>query len=575
MTRRDPASLRSNFELGSSRWAVRRAQWRALGLSDADMEKPKLAVVNSSSEIAICFSHLDAIAAEAKAAIRAAGGLPFEIRTSAPSDFIISAGRRATYILPSRDLIAHDIEVQVEGAQLDGMLMLTSCDKTVPGQLMAAARLDIPTLMVICGYQSSGRIGDEHVDIEEVFLHAGHHAQGATSFERLRDMSEVAIGSPGVCSGMGTANSMHSVAEALGMALPGAAPVAANSARMWDHVRAAGSRIAEMIWEDLRPRQILTPAAFRNAARVNLAQAGSINCIKYLQAIALEAGADVDMYEAFDAEGGRVPVLAAVRPVGPHTIEAFEAAGGARGTMKQLEPLLETETPTCTGRSVAQNLAGVEVGDPEVVRPLERPHGTEPAIVLLRGSLAPETGIVKVGLQTSERKLAFRGPARVFESSLEAEAALGEGGIRRGEVLVLRRQGVKGGPGMGGASRLVFAVEGTGLGGEVTVVTDGQLSGLVNNSGLVNKGLVVAEVQPEWAEGGPIALVEDGDVIAIDVASKRLDLEVGGDELARRRAAFVPPRPTRDSGWLSIYERSVGPLRQGASLLPTARETES
>ncbi|SDY61525.1 dihydroxy-acid dehydratase [Citreimonas salinaria] len=567
--RRDAASLRSNFEPGTSRWAVRRAQWRALGLSDADMVKPKIAVVNTSSEMAICFSHLDGIAARAKDAIRAAGGLPFEIRTAAPSDFIISAGRRATYILPTRDLIANDIEVQVEGAQLDGMLMLTSCDKTVPGQLMAAARLDIPTLMVICGYQSSGELDGEHVDIEEVFLHAGYHAQGATSFERLRDMTEHAIQSPGVCSGMGTANSMHSVAEALGMALAGAAPVAANSAAMWAQVEAAGSRIVDMVWEDLRPREILTAAAFRNAARVNLAQAGSINCIKHLQAIAVEAGVNLDVYEVFDTESRRVPVLTAVRPIGPHSIEAFEAAGGARGTMKRLEPLLETEALTCTGQTLAENLSDVRVADDDVIRPLDDPHGTEAAIVLLTGSLAPRTGIVKVGLRTPDRKLAFRGPARVFESSADAEAALKAGRIRRGEVLVLRRQGVRGGPGMGGASRLVFAVEGAGLGADVAVVTDGQLSGLVN------KGLVVGEVQPEWADGGPIALVRDGDMIAIDVTARSIELEVPAQELDWRRAAFVPPEPTSDSGWLSIYERTVSDLRHGASLIPDARKKDS
>ena len=440
---RDPSKLRSNFEEGTSRWAVRRAQWRALGLTDEDMAKPKIAVINTSSEIAICFSHLDGIAAEVKNAIREAGGLPFEIRTSAPSDFIISGGRRATFILPTRDLIANDIEVQVEGAQLDGMILLTSCDKTVPGQLMAAARLDIPSLMVICGYQSSGHIGNEHVDIEEVFLHAGYHAQGTTSFERLKEMSEVAISSPGVCSGMGTANSMHSVTEALGMCLPGAAPVAANSPKMWDHVRESGHRIVDMVWEDLRPRQILTEGAFRNAARVDLAQAGSINCIKHLQAVALEAGVDIDLYDTFDKEGAWTPVLTAVRPIGPLSIEEFEAAGGARGTMKQLESLLDTDVMTVSGKTVKDNLEAFEVADDNVIRPLDNPWGREAAIVLLKGSLAPDTGVVKVGLRTPDRRLSFKGKAKVYESSVDAEDDLKAGKIGKGDVLVLRRQGVR------------------------------------------------------------------------------------------------------------------------------------
>ena len=563
---RDPSKLRSNFEPGTSRWAVRRAQWKALGLSDEDMLKPKIAVVNTSSELAICFSHLDAIAAEAKQAIRAAGGLPFEIRTAAPSDFIISAGRAGTYILPTRDLIANDIEVQVEGPQLDGMLLLTSCDKTVPGQLMAAARLNIPSLMVICGYQSSGHIGNEHVDIEEVFLHAGYHTQGATSFEHLKQMTDVAIGSPGVCSGMGTANSMHSVTEGLGMCLPGAAPVAANSERMWAHVRESGARIVDMVWDDLRPRQILSEGAFRNAARVDLAQAGSINCIKHLQAIALEAGLDIDIWEIFDREGDRTPVLTAVRPIGPLSIEEFEAAGGAAGVMKRLAPMLDRDALTVTGKSVEDNLANIDVTNDDVIRPLERPWATEAAIVLVKGSLAPESGIVKVGLRTPDRKLKFKGPACVFDHPAEAEAGIKAGKIKKGDVVVLRRQGVLGGPGMGGASRFVFALEGAGFGADVAVVTDGQLSGLVN------KGLVVGEVQPEWAEGGPIALVEDGDIIAIDVASKSIELLVDAAELEKRRAAFEPPALTQDSGWLSIYQRTAMPLSKGASLIATARK---
>lgn len=563
---RDPSQLRSNFEPGTSRWAGRRAHWRAMGLTDEDMTKPKIAVINTSSEIAICFSHLDDIAREVKQSIRGAGGLPFEIRTSAPSDFIISAGRRATFILPTRDLIANDIEVQVEGPQLDGMILLTSCDKTVPGQLMAAARLNIPSLLVICGYQASGHIGNEHVDIEEVFLHAGYYTQGAISLERLTEMSEVAVQSPGVCSGMGTANSMHSVTEGLGMCLPGAAPVAANSPKMWDYARESGRRIVDMVWEDLKPRDIMTEGAFRNAARVDLAQAGSINCIKHLQAIALEAGVDIDIYDTFDKEGDRTPVLTAVRPIGPLSIEAFEAAGGARGVMKRLETQLDTDVMTVTGKTVAENLAGVEIGDEDVIRPLDNPWGKEAAIVLLTGSFAPETGIVKVGLRTPDRKLSFKGPARVYDSAQEAEDDLRAGNIQRGDVLVLRRQGVKGGPGMGGASRLVFAVEGAGYGADVAVVTDGQLSGLVN------KGLVVGEVQPEYNDCGPIALVQNGDMIDIDVNAKRIDLLVDETELATRRAAFTPPPANTDSGWLSIYERTVTPLRRGASLIDSARQ---
>src|SRR5579875_3235349 len=320
-------TLRSNLTPGTALWAGRIAQWRALGLSDEDMQKPKIAVVNSSSELAICFSHLDRVAAEVKQAIREAGGMPFEIRTTAPSDFITNAGKHGAYILPSRDLISHDIEVQVEGALLDGMVCLASCDKTTPGQLMAAGRLNIPTIVVICGYQQSGEWNGKHVDIEEVFLKSSYLASGKITLDELCGMANNAVRSPGVCAGMGTANSMHIVCEALGMALPGSAPIAASSPRMLGFARAAGRRVVEMVWEDLKPRQIITEAAIRNAAMTVLALSASINCVKHLQAIAIEAGLDLDMHAIFDEYADRIPLLAAIRPTGEHLIEELDEAG--------------------------------------------------------------------------------------------------------------------------------------------------------------------------------------------------------------------------------------------------------
>jgi len=552
--------LRSNFDRGTSRWAVRRAQWRALGLTDEDMEKPKIAVVNSSSELAICYSHLDGVAKVVKEAIRAAGGLPFEIRTMAPSDFITSAGRAATYLLPSRDLIANDIEVAVQGAQLDGMVCLASCDKTPPGQLMAAARMDIPCIMVVCGYQPSGEYQGKHVDIEEVFLHAGHVLAGKMSMDDLEGMSENAIRGPGVCSGMGTANSMHSVCEALGMTLPGAAPVAANSPKMFDYARRSGEWIVQMVWDDIRPRPIMSPGAFQNAAMTVLAVSGSINTIKHLQAIAVEADSDVDVYGMFERFGEKVPVLAAVRPNGNYSIEQFEAAGGARAILKRLEPMLDGNALTVTGKTMAENLRGVTVADDDVIRLLDRPFSKKPAIVILHGSLAPDGAIVKLGL-TEGRVLKFSGKARVFDTPESSVQAVQKGEIKAGDALVLRNVGVRGGPGMGGASRTVFALDGMGLGPKVAVITDGQLSGLVN------VGLVIGEVTPESAVGGPLALVEDGDRISIDVEKRKIDLEVAPAVLDARRAKLKPRPPTTDSGWLSIYERTVSPLSKGASLL--------
>ncbi len=407
---------------------MRNAQWHALGIPEEDCEKPKIAVVNSSNELASCYSHLDDVAKVAKQAIRDAGGVPFEIRTAAPSDFITGAGARGAYMLAARDLIPNDIEVAVEGAQLDGMLCLTSCDKTVPGQLMAAARLNIPTIVVPCGYQASGTYAGHHCDIEDVFIGAMHVVTGAMKAETLIGMSREAIRSPGVCSGMGTANSMHIVVEALGMALPGSAPVAAMSAKMMADVRAAGTRIVAMVEEDLLPRQILTRAAFVNAACAVLAVGGSVNCIKHLQAIATEAEVGVDVYALFEYLQSRVPVLAAVRPVGSNSIEEFEAAGGCRAVLKQLVGLVDGDALTVTGNTLTKELAEFGLGGfvgagSAVIRAAAQPFATLPAITMLRGSLCPDSGIVKTGI--AERKTRrFRGPARCFETSDAAIAAI-------------------------------------------------------------------------------------------------------------------------------------------------------
>jgi dihydroxy-acid dehydratase len=557
-------NLRSNYEPGTSRWATRRAQWLALGLSDEDMVKPKIAIVNTSSQLAICFSHLDEIARRTRRAIELAGGVGFEVRTAAPSDFIHSAGHRGGYILSTRDLITNDIEVQVEGAQLDGMICLASCDKTAPGQLMAAARLNIPTIIVACGYQPSGVYKGRHCDIEDVFLAAGHVANGRLSVGELTEMSENAVLGPGVCAGIGTANTMHLACEALGMALPASTPVRANSEPMWRAVDQAAERIVEMIAEDLKPRDIMTPGAFKNAVTAILSVSGSINSVKHLQAVAAEAEAGVDVYGLFERLADEVPLLTAIRPNGETPIEDFEDAGGTRALMKQLETRLDTQARTVTGKTVGQNLDGVTVAGEEVIRPPERALGRRPTIVLIRGSLCPDGGIVKLAV-ADDRRLEFAGPATVFESPLESLDAVRAGQVKPGQVVILRGQGVTGSPGMGMASQLVFALDGAGLTGQVAVVTDGQLSGLVN------KGIVVGEVSPEAARGGPLALVEDGDIIRIDVPGRTADLDVPAGELARRKAALHARPGPREVGWLSVYQRLVRPLPEGAVLRP--RET--
>jgi dihydroxy-acid dehydratase len=385
---------------------------------------------------------------------------------------------------------------------------------------------------------------------------------GKLERDTLRGMCDHAIGGPGVCAGMGTANSMHIAVEALGMSLPGAAPVLANSPKMFEFARQSGRRIVEMVWEDLKPRDILAPGSFHNAAAAVLAVSGSINCIKHLQATAVEAGVNVDVFKLFNDLGESIPVLSAVSPNGSDTIEAFEAAGGARAVMKQLESRLDHRPLTVTGHTVGENLKTAVVLDHKVIRPLSHPFSDKPPIVVLHGTLAPESAIVKLGVRDASRRTRFAGPAIVYENPLAAIEGIQKGEVKPGHVLVARGMGPKGGPAMAGsASRVVFALDSAGLQDEVAFVCDGQLSGLCL------KGLTVAEVSPESAVGGPLSLVQNGDRISIDVDAHTLDIEVPQSELAARRAKLGEPVLPKSNGYLSIYQRSVQPMSTGAVLI--------
>jgi dihydroxy-acid dehydratase len=357
---------------------------------------------------------------------------------------------------------------------------------------------------------------------------------------------------------MGTANSMHLAAEALGMALPGTTPVLARGRRMWDAVAQAGSRIVALVDEDQQPRSLLTGAAFSNAVTAILAVSGSVNCLKHLQAIAVEAGCDADVYRLFEDLAPKVPLLTDVKPNGDTQITAFDAAGGTLGLLKQLGPLLDLSAMTVAGVTLGEAIAAVTV-DENVIRPLEAPLATHPAIVVMRGSLAPEGAVLKRTV-ADDAPLAFRGPAKVVHSREEGVAAAKAGRFAAGDVVVLTGLGLRGSPGMGLTSALMFAIDGAGLSASVAVITDGQMSGLVNG------GLVVAEVAPEGAAGGPLGLVRDGDMISIDVNARRIDLEVDAGELDRRRAELPPLAAPAGCGWLSVYARTVAPLGRGATL---------
>jgi dihydroxy-acid dehydratase len=328
---------------------------------------------------------------------------------------------------------------------------------------------------------------------------------------------------------------------------------------MWRTVAEAGRRIVELVEEDLRPRDIMTGPAFRNAVTAMLAVAASVNTVKHLQAVANEAGCDIDVYATFERLAAEVPMLCAVRPNGPRRIDEFEAAGGARALLRQLAPLLDLDPPTVAGSTVGEAIAAVEVADADVIRPLADPMARHPGIVILRGSLAPDGAVVKRRV-ADDGVRRFSGPAKVFHSREEALAGIRDGQVAAGQVVVLSGLGLRGAPGMGLTSAVVFAIDGAGLGGHVAVVTDGQMSGLVN------QGLTVAEVNPEGAVGGPLGLVHDGDVITVDVDARTIDLDVAEEELERRRAAFRSVAAPAGCSWLSVYARTVGPLTNGATL---------
>lgn len=566
---------RSNFIPGETRWAVRRAQWRAMGISDDEMTKPKIAVINASNQLSSCFIHLDEISALVQRAIRDAGALPFEVRTVASSDFVTSAGKKARYLMPTRDLMVNEIECMVEGAELDGMICLSSCDKTTPAHIMAAARLDIPSLILTCGYQIGGlcknaKFENQFYDIDDVYEQVGALATGSITLDDLTDLTETSIQSAGVCAGLGTANSMHIVAEALGMSLPGNSPIWANGRRLREFALAAGRQIVSLTENDLRPRQILTPDAIENAIKTVLAVGGSVNTVRHISAIATEAELSIDVVGAYETFGDDIPLLTAVRPNGKYRTEDLEAAGGTQAVLARLGNQLALGALTVSGKTLGETIAAATASDDAVIRTLEDPVSTRPGICILRGNMAPDGAIVKLSAVPGERK-EFIGPANIFADEDEAIAALGKGGINKGDVIILRKMGPVGGPGTVFACSFVAALNGAGIAEHVAVVTDGELSGL-------NRGIIVGQLMPEAGAGGPLAVVEQGETVRIDFENRTIDMDVPQDVIDDRLRAWRPtPLPHADgsSSYLAQYARLVQPIAQGAVLGPRKVHSEN
>jgi dihydroxy-acid dehydratase len=537
--------------------APARAMLRAVGMTDDDWDKPQIGVASSWNEVTPCNLPLDRLAKRSKEGVRAAGGFPFEFVTIAVSDGISMGHEGMRASLVSREIIADSIEVMMHAERFDGLLTFAGCDKSLPGMLMAAARVNLPSVFLYGGTILPGRLGDRALDVVSVFEAVGAHAVDALSDEELSLIEHNACPTEGSCAGMFTANTMASVGEALGMALPGSASAPAVDRRRDDFAYQSGLAVVRLLHQGIRPRDIMTKQAFENAIAVVMALGGSTNAVLHLMAIAYEARVELEL-DDFNAVASRVPHLADTKPHGRFHMVDIDRIGGVPVVLRELldAGLLHGDCLTVTGKTMAENLAALDppAPDGEVIHPLSNPIHVDGGIAILRGSLAPKGSVVKVaGIDTSH----FEGTARVFDGEQAALEAILAGSIVPETVLVIRYEGPKGGPGMREMLSATGAMKGAGRGGDCALVTDGRFSGGTH-------GFCIGHVAPEAADGGPIALVRDGDRIVIDVTGHTIDLLVDDDELARRTSELKAFEPRYTSGALAKFARLVSGAELGA-----------
>jgi dihydroxy-acid dehydratase len=531
---------------------------RAVGMTDDDFAKPQVAVASSWNEVTPCNLPLDRLAKRAKEGVRAAGGYPLEFTTIAVSDGISMGHEGMRASLVSREIIADSVECVVHAERLDALVTFAGCDKSLPGMLMAAARLNVPSVFLYGGTILPGHLPDGRaLDITSVFEAVGAHAAGTMTAEELREIECAACPSEGACAGMFTANTMASVAEALGMSLPGSSSAPAPDPRRDDFAYRSGEAVVRLLEAGIRPRQIITKEAIENAIAVTMALGGSTNAVLHLLAIAHEARVELEL-DDFNRVAKRVPHIGDMTPGGRFHMVDLDAVGGVPMVLKHLldAGLLHGDCLTVTGRTMAENLADLDPPAPDgtVVHPLGAPIHDVGGIVVLGGSLAPNGAVVKVAGITFER---FDGTARVFDGEDGAMEAILGGSIEPGTCLVIRYEGPKGGPGMREMLAVTGAMKGAGRGGDCALVTDGRFSGGTH-------GFCIGHVSPEAVDGGPIALVRDGDRIVIDVAARTIDLDVPGDELVRRQGELKHPEPRYTSGVLAKYAKLAQGAEKGA-----------
>jgi len=538
--------------------APHRSLLYASGLTPGDLEKPLIGVVNSYNEIVPGHIHLDKIGEAVKAGVWATGGTPLSFNVIGVCDGIAMGHPGMRYSLPSRELIADSVETMAAAHGFDGLVFVPNCDKIVPGMLIAAARLNLPAVFVSGGPMMAGRYNGEDVDVKNVFEAVGEYKAGRITNEELAALELSACPGCGSCAGLFTANSMNSLTEALGMALPRNGTIPAVTAARIRLAKAAGACITDLIDRGIKPKDIMADAAFENAIATDMALGGSTNTVLHLLAIAHAAGVELPL-DRFGKISARTPYLVKLSPSGPYHMQDLDEAGGVPAVMAELLSggLIHGDALTVTGKTIAENLAGVRRQD-KLIRPLSNPHRPDGGIAILWGNLAPSGAVVKAGAVLPEMAH-HRGPARVFDGEEESMAAILDGKINPGDVVVIRNEGPRGGPGMREMLLPTSTLAGMELDDKVALITDGRFSG-------ATKGAAVGHVSPEAAAGGPIGLVEEGDKIELDLASKRLQLLVADEELARRRENWTPAPPRVSSGYLARYAALVKDASSGAVL---------
>ena len=539
--------------------APQRSLMRALGLTEEEMKKPLVGIVSSYNEIVPGHMNLDKITEAVKMGVAMAGGTPIVFPAIAVCDGIAMGHIGMKYSLVTRDLIADSTECMAMAHQFDALVCIPNCDKNVPGLLMAAARVNVPTVFVSGGPMLAGHVKGEKRSLSSMFEAVGSYAAGTMTEEDVYDFECNACPTCGSCSGMYTANSMNCLTEVLGMGLKGNGTIPAVYSERLRLAKRAGMQVMELLKQNIRPRDIMTKEAFLNALTVDMALGCSTNSMLHLPAIAHEAGVELNP-EMANAISEKTPNLCHLAPAGYHYIEELNEAGGVYAVMNELNKLglLHTECMTATGKTVGENIKGCVNKNPEIIRPVENPYSKTGGIAVLKGNLAPDTAVVKRSAVVPEMQV-HEGPARVFDCEEDAIEAIRGGKIVAGDVVVIRYEGPAGGPGMREMLNPTSAIAGMGLGSSVALITDGRFSG-------ASRGASIGHVSPEAAEGGPIALVEEGDLIRINIPEHKLEVVVSDEELARRKAAWTPREPKVTTGYLKRYAKMVSSANKGAIL---------